>query len=192
MDDRLICVPGHNPFEILAIGTSLTAGQSWPAKLGEALALQTGRGVSVQVCALAGGSCRFFSSADVNPARFHAVIVELATNDADWRSAVSLSRSAATLRSILSAAPAAIVVGMPDPVGVRAWFLRPLLGAYQRCAAVEAQRAGAGYADLRDRVRLLGAAERRRFVPDGLHPQSELLSRWVVPATAHLLAQVCP
>ncbi|MEL6551566.1 MAG: SGNH/GDSL hydrolase family protein [Pseudomonadota bacterium] len=192
-------VGGGEELHLVVLGTSLSAAQPWPLALASALQICLGRPTRVTVIAAAGmGSAWGLAQVGgVAAARPDLVLIEFATNDADLLDGVSLRRSRAQHRALVTslrverpATPIALV-SMTPVHGLRQAVQRGRLPRYNAIYPELATELDAVHVDL-------GAAWARAArapdwpddaMPDGLHPRPALARRVFVPA---LLAALLP
>jgi lysophospholipase L1-like esterase len=181
---------------LVAFGTSLTAGGSWPDELASAIGAGGGETLNVRRVAAGGvGSDWGLASVDkVIALKPDLVLVEFAINDADIRNLTTLARSEANHRAIImalrSALPAVMIalVTTNPAFGPRGW-IRPQLAQYyalyHRIAATE----GVHLIDAYPRWDLaLAQGDRRRLLPDGVHPTAEASREIFLPVVTAAVA----
>lgn len=175
---------------VLALGTSLTANYQWPRELGDALAQCLGGKVDIENAALAGANSRqaamqFSSRRLKNP---DVVLIEFATNDADYFDGVDLAVSrrnhASLFKLIRDSSPRStlVLMTMGPAFGLRGW-VRPNLADYY---GMYRDLAGSHDVTLIDfapiwEKRVAGTSNWELF-PDGLHPTQSASSRVILPA----------
>lgn len=182
---------------VLALGTSLTGRQSWPGVLGRRLGECTGRAVELTVVALPGGtSSAALGQVDrISELRPDIATLEFATNDADRRRGLGLTRSVRNLTAIIDQLRASnkdvdiLLLAMPDPLGWKASLLRPDIDAYQAAHIREARLREVEVVDVRHWSVELAARDRGALMEDGVHPLPAALERLLVPP---LQALACP
>lgn len=184
---------GETPRHIVAFGTSLTAGNGWPDRLGIALRDCFGHAVTVTRVAAPGVGSAWAVEAvprviDLAP---DVVLVEFAINDADLTDGVSRAVSRrqhdALFRALEQGLPEARVVAltMSPAHGVRG-VLRPgLARVYAQVVEVAEQR-GLAVIDFYPRWRAL---DDRALLPDGLHPTDAATERVMDPVLVDAFAQ---
>lgn len=176
------------PLKIVALGTSLTARGGWSQPLAEALAECEGRPVEISVIARPGATSSWGQEQvdQVIGASPDVVLTEFAVNDSALQNFVTLADSARNISAIISALnassrPPKIYLMAMNPVhGAKSW-LRPSLAAYEEAHQAVAGEQGAGFIDMRAAWMRLGEGERRRLIPDGLHPDPREDSSIIVP-----------
>jgi acyl-CoA thioesterase-1 len=178
---------GH--YSLLAMGTSLTANYSWPRLLAEKLGRCLGVEIKVEVVARAGENSRnsvaqFVGRQLMRPS---IVLIEYATNDADWLDGISLYESRANhtrlFRRIHEESPQSniVLMTMSPALGLRGW-LRPHLDSYydmyqeladmERIAIVDTRKAWQSY--------LKNPAD-QGALSDGLHPSEAATKQVLLP-----------
>jgi lysophospholipase L1-like esterase len=185
---------GQNALRIVAFGTSLTGGGTWPEDLAPALSRCLGRPVEVTRVAKAGASSAWGLSAvgDVIAAMPDVVLIEFAINDADLRDGLWPSASQARHEEILSSLAAALpeaslaLMTMSPAHGPRGW-MRPRLAAYYRSYEGLAAAHGIGLIDLY--ARWLTMPHEKEWFPDGLHPDFQRASGVIVPAVTKAIGK---
>ncbi len=182
-------VPRNGAVTILALGTSLTANFGWPAKLGQVLSQCLARQVEIEVRAVAGANSeqaeRQFNSRRIP--KPDIVLVEFASNDANFLNGVTLSQSrrnhnALVARIHADAEHSKIVLMTMNPAfGLRGW-LRPSLGDYN---AMYWDLAASNHLNLADLNKVwnefLAATGHKEHLPDGLHPTQVSANKVVLP-----------
>ncbi len=173
---------------IASMGTSLTANYRWPRELAEQLSKCLVRKVDVEILAIPGANSsqadkQFSSRKNRRP---NIVLIEFATNDADYLRGVGLTKSRSSHKELLirirKEVPRAQVVLMTmSPVfGLRGW-VRPQLAAYYGMYRELAENNGAVLIDLVPIWgKFLGATGAEKL-PDGLHPTENAASRIILP-----------
>lgn len=178
------------------LGSSLTARGDWPDQLAEALAACRGAPVALRRIARPGAGSAWgepalrAALAEVASGAAAApdvALIEFAVNDASlahgeppWSATARQARILDAL-AVLPRPPVAALLLTGPAWGREAWE-RPGLDAYfHRLRDLAAQRRIAAI-DLDPAWRALPAAERRRLVPDGLHPTDEGMARILTPA----------
>lgn len=187
------------PLRIVAFGTSLTAGGTWPADLAQAL--ETCLGTSVQMVVIArpgmGSAWALEAVPQVLAAAPDLVLMEFAINDADLLDGVSLAQSAAQHRQILdrlrdSAPDRRVLLMTMSPVtGLIRRAQRPWLRRYHRLYAELAEEADTGVMDFTARWEA-DPEHLRAQQPDGLHPTAAAASALMVPPLATTIATAYP
>lgn len=182
----------QEPVRVVAFGTSLTAGQEWPAQVAAALA---DCGVEVEVFAQAGANSDWAVAnvtrvVAMEPA---AVLIEFAMNDASLLHGISFERSRANIGAIVAtlkdAGIAPVLMTTNPSHGLRG-MSRPMLGDYYRLYREIAGEDGVALVDAEAAwvARDLGAD-----IPDGVHPTEQAAVATVVPAVmATLRPLLCP
>lgn len=160
---------------IVVLGTSLSASSDWPARVQARLETCLGHPLELTVIAKPGAHSGWgLDQIDrAVAARPDLTLIEFSINDADLKDGLSLARSAAHHRTILSrldsAAPQSrrLLITMSP---VRGWqrLFRPRLAAYYALYPEIGAETGAGVLDLYPRW--LAAPLTRDRLPDGLHP----------------------
>lgn len=174
------------PLGISFLGTSLTAGETWPASVALRVAACSGRAVRATALGQPGGDSEWGSRFAVRSVSGSSdvLIVELATNDADLRHSMSIRASSANMTALFDTAQrrspglALYLLQMPNPQGPRAW-IRPQIDAYQAAHEAVAVRHAATVLDFRGPDAAAG-----KFAADGLHPSPRWFDRTVVPSVA--------
>jgi lysophospholipase L1-like esterase len=185
---------GH-PLHIVAFGSSLTAGGTWPGDLARALEACLQGQVTLEVIAAPGaGSSWGLETVDrVRATAPDLVLLEFAINDADLRDGVGLSRSARQhreiLRDLLGDAPQRRVLLMTmNPVsGLIRKLQRPRLGRYYALYPDLAAEADTGLVDFATRWQA-DPEHLRASLSDGLHPRPEAASALMVPLLLQAIA----
>jgi lysophospholipase L1-like esterase len=162
---------------VAAFGTSLTARGGWHGALRDALADTLGKPVEIHLVARPGGTTRWAAAhvQDVVALRPDVVLIEFAVNDAALYRGISVSRSRRAIGEVLTGLAARLpfstlfLMAMSPAHGLRR-LLRPRLNAYVEAHRKAALAAGAGFIDHRPAWRTLSMRDRRRAMPDGLHP----------------------
>lgn len=175
------------PLHIVTFGSSLTAGNAWPDRLGTALSLCLDQPVLVERVAAPGANLRWGQAAlDQVIARApDVVLIEFAINDADLRDGVSLTQAKTRLEAILTRLRTElpqtqpVLLTMSPATGLRGW-LRPRLAAHYAQVTEIAAAQDLGAIDLYPRW--LAAGLTRAEMPDGLHPTDAATARVVDPA----------
>ncbi len=192
--DRLIPVSlnGQAPLALSVVGTSLTAGYSWPDDLGQSLAKELGRKVTVSRVARPGAASDWATSqvAAVVAQAPDILFIEFSVNDADLRSFISVARSVENHRILIrelraSLPDSRIILLTMNPVqGVR-MILRPRLARYYVAYHDLSHELDLGLVDLYPRWLIWEQA-----FPDGLHPSNTAASELIVPAVMSYFQQV--
>ena len=172
---------GKTPRHVVAFGTSLTAGNGWPDRLGDALATCFGHPVVVDRVALpnAGSDWGLGAVPRVVALSPDVVVVEFAINDADLRDGVSLAQSRlqhiALFDVLAHELPDARIVAMTmsPAFGPRGW-IRLRLGRYYAQVVEVAHIKRIALFDFYPRWR---AIDTRSLLPDGLHPTNAATQR---------------
>lgn len=174
---------------MLALGTSLTANYQWPRELEDALARCLGAKVNLENAARVGANSgqavmQFTSRRLKNP---DLVLIEFATNDADYFDGVDLATSrsnhASLFKLIRDSSPRStlVLMTMGPAFGLRGW-VRPSLADYYgmyRDLAASHDVMLIEFASVWER-RLVESASRELF-PDGLHPTQSVASQVILP-----------
>ncbi len=174
---------------LVAFGTSLTAGGSWPDELVSAIGADGGETLRLRRVA-AGGAGSDWGLASVERVialKPDLVLIEFAINDADIRNLTTLARSEAShlaiitaLRSALPTVKIALVTTNPA-FGPRGW-IRPQLAqyyaSYHRIAATQGVQVIDAYPRWRQ---ALAHGDRWRLIPDGVHPTAEASREILLP-----------
>ncbi|MFT3968058.1 MAG: SGNH/GDSL hydrolase family protein [Sphingobium sp.] len=177
------------------MGTSLTARATWPALLRDALADALHRPVEMEVVARPGATTNWMVEASRQSRAIAPtlVLLEGATNDAALHRGLTLSQSRANIRQILRRLAAAtdpahiLVMAMNPAFGLRG-LIRHRLDHFSDMHLAEAIDAGARAVDCRPLWRAMPRTERRRAIPDGLHPRAEAAGALVTPALLQIIA----
>jgi lysophospholipase L1-like esterase len=196
-------IPPDRPARIAILGTSLTARGTWPDDLALRLSACRPSGVEVRRTARPGASSRWGAEAigralapEGGPPP-DILVIEFATNDAALHRGVRLRRSVALHREMLARAgevsgeapgQVSVFLATMNPGHGAAGWARPGLAAYNAAYRRLAAEGLAGLIDTGPAWGALGKAERRRLIPDGLHPGEEGMRRVAVPAFAAALA----
>lgn len=162
---------------IVTLGTSLTASIDWQTPLAAHLSAHLDRRVSI-VAVAAGGVTSRWGLAQVDRVaalRPAVVLVEFAINDANWRRFVSRAESRANTRRILRDLRTRLPYSRPilmvtNPVHGLRGAMRPTVGAYYEQYRLLAAEEQVGLIDAEPAWAALSLAERRRLIPDGVHP----------------------
>lgn len=174
---------------LLALGTSLTANYQWPHELAKQLARCLARKVKIEILASVGENSshaakQFIARKNRRP---DIVLIEFATNDADFLDGVGLGRSRTNHEDLLAriredAPDAHLVMMTMNPVfGLRGW-LRPRLDAYNQFYRKLAANDGVVLADLFPIWSVsLAETDYREQLPDGLHPTQTAANRTILP-----------
>jgi len=184
-----------DPVKIVTLGTSLSARGGWQEPLSRALGACLNSEIVVANLAKSGMTSEWgLTQIDkVIAERPDIVLVEFAVNDADVTEFMSLARSAANMREIVSRLresdthPAVYVMAMSPVSGLRG-MIRPFLGQYEEAHAEVARKLGAGVIDHRPAWAKLSDEEIATAIPDGTHPDPATTSRVIVPGLVHALA----
>lgn len=194
-------VPGFAPgperaVRIAVLGTSLSARGPWPADLAARLGACRPGAVTVTRTARPGaaspwGADRIGAVLAPPEGPPDLLLLEFAINDAALARGTGLAASRAVHRRMLAAAAGAgvpvLLMTMNPAWGINR-LERPGLPAYLALYPALARDHGAGLADTVPVWRGLPAAERRRLVPDGLHPGPEGMRAVLLPALETVLA----
>lgn len=179
---------------VVALGTSITASLPW-TNVAEGLSRVLARPVAVEVLA-AGGVTSRWGLRQTNQAIAcgpDIVTVEFCMNDANWRRLVSREESRRNAQAMVQRFRAclprvSLYLVVTNPVHAPRGLMRPTVqayyGQYRRLAAVERT----GLVDLAPAWAALSRAERRRAIPDGVHPSPEADLAVAVPAIVDALA----
>jgi hypothetical protein len=175
---------GETPLRIVAFGTSLTAGNDWPRRLGKGLTACLGHPVEMIRVAEPGmgSSWALEHVAEVAAFEPEVVLIEFSINDADLRDGVSRSRGRrqheALIDSLQKELPEArlVLMTMSPAYGLRG-LLRPFLTEHYADVADLAYARDLGLIDLYPRWRNSNVDR----PADGLHPDNEA-TRAVVDA----------
>lgn len=171
----------ETPRRIVAFGTSLTAGNAWPDRLGVALTRCFEHPVTVSRVATAGAGSAWGLAAvpDVVALAPDVVLIEFTINDADIRDGVSVAQSRVQHQALFdqlkqNLPDARLVVMTMSPArGLRAW-LRPRLARYVAQVVDLAATQDIAIIDFTPRWQ---AVEWRALLPDGLHPTDAATAR---------------
>jgi len=170
------------PLRVLLLGTSLTARGDWPKRLEARLSACRPGGAEVRVLArpgaagpwgvsVTGRALRAFDGAPPD-----LLAIEFSINDASLWRGVPLARARALLQKMLGEAEAAGVPALlatMNPAWGRKGLERPGQRAYRALYREAAREGRAALLDTVPAWLALPEAERRRLVPDGLHPGAE-------------------
>lgn len=189
----------EQPIRILLVGTSLTAGGNWPALLEKWLAACRAGALVVERLAKPGKAIRWGKPAltqrlKTGP-RPDLIVMEFAINDAVLLRGLPLvmarSRTQAVIDQIASAGIPLYLATM-NPAWGREALERP--GQHRYFAAYR-DLAAANKLGLIDTVPLWNAlplAQRRKLVPDNLHPNDEGMKVVALPVITNALSEhVC-
>lgn len=183
---------------LLALGTSLTANYQWPHELARQLSRCLARKVDIEVLAVAGANSsqaakQFGSRRNRRP---DIVLVEFASNDADFLDGTGLDKSRSNHKALLGRiredVPGAQVVlmTMNPAFGLRGW-VRPQLMKYN-----EMYRGLAAYNDVAlvdltpSWSESLAATGYKVQLPDGLHPTQAAASRIILPTVRNKIGDL--
>lgn len=174
-------------FSVVALGTSLTARNDWPAALERELSLCLARPVHVATMAKSGETTVWaLTQLDrLVTAKPDVVLIELYANDAALDRWISLSESRANIAAILdrirSDLPEArvVVMGMNPIHGLRGW-MRPWLDDYVAAHRDEALARGYRFVDHSPAWAVLGE-DLSEVIPDGAHPTDGSARKIIVP-----------
>jgi acyl-CoA thioesterase I len=186
-------------FDIVALGTSLTASGGWLAALGRQLQAALDRPVRTANLGHPGATSRrgLARLDEVAAMPAHLVLIEFSINDAALHRAVPLSESLDNAARIIDAlrrrdpAPWLALMTMNPTFGLRS-LLRPRLERYYEGYRCLAAAAGVTLADNRQSWDRLAPRELRRAIPDGLHPRPEAAGAIVPPTVAAAVAAHLP
>ena len=187
----------QRPLTLTVLGTSLTAGSTWPEQLAQDLALCTSRPVRLERIATGGQTSAWglrqiervvATSPDI-------LLIGFTINDADLRRQISPSESRRLHREMLVQLSAALpqtdlhLMRLNRAYGLRA-ALRVRLVTYEAALPDLAQETGVGFFDLRPMwTAYLSEAGPGASMPDGLHP-TDAVARAV--NVAALRDRLCP
>ena len=187
-----IALPDPALVKIVFMGTSLTAGYSWPDLV--ASRLQACLAASLHVLRMAeGGVTSVWGLARIEAVIAEApdlVVVEFAINDSDLRLGLSLQQSRDNHRALLSrlkqALPEARIILMTtNPATGLRRLLRPRLASYYALYHDLAAEMDLGLIDLYPRW--LALPQAAQALTDGVHPSTESAVAVIVPTvTAYL------
>ncbi len=172
----------ERPFQMGVLGTSLSAGEIWPAQLAQQLETCLGVPVALQVTARGGATSDWGAQQlrTERPGAMDLVLVEFLANDSDLRRKIWPWTSAQIHRDIVQMLPAqrVILLNLNPIYGLRR-AARPAYGVYLRSYRRLAREfAHIGFADLRPQWRQgLQNRSRAQAIPDGLHPTSEVAAQ---------------
>lgn len=191
-------IPPDRQVRVFLLGTSLTAG-AWTAALERRLSECRGAGVLVERLAKPGANSAWGEAAlrarlAAGPAP-DVVVVEFSINDSSlWRGmtlAASRARHEELLRTADQAGVRVWLATMSPAFGRKAWE-RPGQVAYRALYADLARKHGAGLIAMAPAWQALSVPERKRLMPDGLHPTDAAMAALAVPVLAAALEkQVC-
>lgn len=181
---------------VAAFGTSLTARASWPGRLAIALRDRLNRPVDVVAVAKGGATTRWATAhvqhlVDLRP---DLILIEFAINDAALHRCITLRRSRHAIDAILARLRALLpeakvmMMAMNPTHGLRG-LLRPRLNAYVAAHRQAALAAGAGFIDHRPVWAALSLLDRRRAIPDGVHPLDHAAATVMVDTIASHIVQ---
>lgn len=176
---------GYQPARIVALGTSLTAGNGWPDRLSASLSACFERSVEVVRVAEPGrGSGWALTQIDrVVGLAPDMVLIELAINDADVRDGVSLRDSLGQHEALVEALDTRLpkariaLMTMSPAYGLRGVF-RFRLAAYYEANRAVAEAVNIGLIDFYPRWQ---AAEDIEAPDDGLHPSDAATAQVMDP-----------
>lgn len=191
-------LPPDRSARVLLLGTSLTAG-AWTADLERGLSLCRRARVVVERLAKPGANSAWGEAAlrarlAAGPAP-DVVVVEFSINDSSlWRGmtlAASRARHEELLRTADQAGVTVWLATMSPAFGRKAWE-RPGQVAYRALYADLARKHGAGLIAMVPAWQALSVPERKRLMPDGLHPTDAAMVALAVPMLAAALEkQLC-
>lgn len=192
--------PEDRPARVLLVGTSLTAGGRWSDALAAELSACRPGGVVVERLARPGANSAWGQEALAQRLQTgetpDLLVVEFSINDASLRRGMTLGKSEARHREILTmAAQAGVPVWlstMSPAFGFKAWH-RPGQVAYRAAYQDLARSAGAGLIAMVPAWTALSAPARAAAMPDDLHPVEAAMREIAVPALVASLSPVlCP
>lgn len=171
---------------ILFVGTSLTAGYSWPAVLAESLEAQLEIPVRYSRVAMPGATSdwalrEMYSIVAQAP---DIILVEFSINDADLRHRMGLSKSIENhiqlIAGIRNNVPYAkiVLLTMNPAFGFRR-LLRPRLLAFYEAYGTIAAQMDVGVVNLYSRWWAL--PDTRKAIRDGIHPDDAIATEVIVP-----------
>lgn len=191
-------LPADNqPLVIAVLGTSLSAANDWPLALeGRLKACRTGP-TRIAVNARAGASSAWGLSVidKVIAQKPNLVLMELAANDASLLKGMRLSESRATHDEILArikrAGIPAILMTMNPAYGAKA-MARPGQASYRAMYHDLALDHRTGLIDTWPHWEALPVSERKKAIPDGIHPQKDaVIKAMVEPILSVISAEKC-
>ena len=193
-------LPAERPVRVLLLGTSLTAGGRWNDALQHALSACRSGGVVVERLARPGANSAWGQEALAQRlqtgGRPDLLVVEFSINDASLWRGMTLDKSKARHREILTLAEQAGVPvwlsTMSPAFGTKAWQ-RPGQVAYRAAYQDVARSTGAGLIATVPAWNRLSAQARGEAMPDDLHPVDAAMREITVPALVAALSPVlCP
>jgi len=184
---------------IVAFGTSLTAGQLWPAELQKSLSICLNQKVSVSIVAKNGATSAW---GRVNVSRVisehpDVILIEFAVNDSSAQRLMSKFASALNMEVILTSIRRELpnarifIMKMNPSRGIRGAlrFRRPAFeAAHEKLAAAM----NVQYIDLSGYWRLIPPDVLKKYIPDGLHPLPSVSAGMIVaPLTDAVAGRRC-
>ncbi len=191
-------LPADNqPLLIAVLGTSLSAANDWPPALEARLkACRTGP-TRIAVNAKAGASSAWGLSVvdKVFAGKPNLILMELAANDASLLKGMRLSQSRATHEAILARASKAripvILMTMNPAYGAKR-AARPGQASYRAMYHSLALDNRTGLIDTWPHWEALSGSERKKAIPDGIHPQKDAaIKAMVEPILSVISAKEC-
>lgn len=185
------------PIRFATLGTSLTHAALWPAAAVDRLSCNGARRVTHRrVSAPGRGSDWGLRAAEGVVA--DVATIEFAINDADILDGQSLSATTVQHRRLIARLRAnqpgvAIALLTTNPsFGPRGW-VRPRLSAYYAAYHGLAEALELGLIDLHALWQAaLTPANRRRLIPDGLHPDPKAEAEIIAPGLRAVFGGLCP
>ncbi len=199
---KIVAPLANEPAHLLFLGTSLTARGDWVRALEAELQTCRAGDLRIEVLAKPGHSVRWGRPAlaarlaDASAARPDMIVAEFSINDATLLRGLPLVWARGeTLRLIEQSQEAGIPLYLAtmSPAFGQNWAERPGHANYMALYRELAEHHGTGLVDTEAHWRELAPEERRRLLPDGLHPTQEAMRLITVPAfRAALGAALCP
>jgi acyl-CoA thioesterase I len=184
-------------FQVVALGTSLTAIGGWHKTLETELARAFAGEVSVDIVAKNGANSQWGISAlpSVIALAPDIVLMEFASNDAALHRGMHLGKSCNNIRTIVRALDASgcrkiILMAMSPLMGWRR-AVRPCLNLYYDSYRDLAAELGVSFIDHRPGWAKLSRRQLATALPDGSHPDPAIAGTIIVPTVIQAIAGMC-
>lgn len=180
--------------QVVTLGTSLTLRGEWQDALADKLSACMVRPVTVHLVARAGANSDWGREAlkGVIELKPDLVVIEFATNDADWWDGVSRNQARANLVVMIAelradnSAVQVLLAAMNPVLGWRAWMRAGLQEYYADMADV-ARVTGVDFVNIAARWSALTPEDLAVKIPDGVHPSPDAGREIIVPALARAI-----